>query len=547
MTSGGNNMLDFNSIKTVEEESSLSVLDAMINLIDKNDLITEYAENDIMNDIIMESMMIFMETVSKEKDEITKWMDKEGYFYTGDNPKKKKETMRMYQFLKQNKFDPKTETYESDIKLKDGTKKRIKLNIGSRKMISDDDMKRYKTLKKKYEKGEYTDDEFDDYANLVNRINSANDVNRGKNAFFDSANKTINIGSKQLKGKQFVSSQLLKHEEGHAESNGDDEISHFRNANLSDDTPAGKALKEHKSAGKYVNKHDDSTEELMADKYAAENSKIRTSNRGKKHAKDFRGIKKLEVERWLKNLGSYLGENIGKEIADFKNDLQEKIDENNEYIKNIEDFDVSELNDLLHSESRDVNEIYDVIFNNIIVNRYFLPDDPVLKENINNYDMIRSSIISSFLEYKSKLRLFTEFYSLIIKDDQRCFDKKFEEVMEWSTRHGTAAIPDKIKELKETIHSYRQDIKTGNIKAYTDAKKIKNYLRHSDIRSAKKLIADMFTPTLNYYKRKNKEMIKMRDRAEECLKETRELRANFAKQYVKEYFSEITNRYYYNN
>ena len=41
--------IDF--VKSITMESSLSVMDTMIDLIDKNDLITEYAENDIMNDI----------------------------------------------------------------------------------------------------------------------------------------------------------------------------------------------------------------------------------------------------------------------------------------------------------------------------------------------------------------------------------------------------------------------------------------------------------------------------------------------------------------
>ena len=74
--------IDF--VKSITMESSLSVMDTMIDLIDKNDLITEYVENDIMNDIIMESMMIFMESKDRERDktprnEISKWMEKKGY------------------------------------------------------------------------------------------------------------------------------------------------------------------------------------------------------------------------------------------------------------------------------------------------------------------------------------------------------------------------------------------------------------------------------------------------------------------------------------
>ena len=89
--------IDF--VKSIAMESSLSVMDTMINLIDKNNVITEYTENDDITDIIMESMMIFMESKNRDRDktprnEISKWMEKKGYWYTGDNPKKKK---RMYE------------------------------------------------------------------------------------------------------------------------------------------------------------------------------------------------------------------------------------------------------------------------------------------------------------------------------------------------------------------------------------------------------------------------------------------------------------------
>ena len=103
----------YDEINSVIMESSLSVLDAMMSLIDKNNTINEYSENSSFSDIFLESMMIFMESKNRERDktprdEIAKWMESNGYWYTGDNPKKKKECNRMYHFLQQHKFEPKT-------------------------------------------------------------------------------------------------------------------------------------------------------------------------------------------------------------------------------------------------------------------------------------------------------------------------------------------------------------------------------------------------------------------------------------------------------
>ena len=58
--------IDF--VKSITIESSLSVMDTMINLIDKNNVITEYTENDDITDIIMESMMIFMESKNRDRE-----------------------------------------------------------------------------------------------------------------------------------------------------------------------------------------------------------------------------------------------------------------------------------------------------------------------------------------------------------------------------------------------------------------------------------------------------------------------------------------------
>ena len=136
-----------NDINTTNMESSLSVMDSIIDMINKNETINEYAENDYISDIFMESMMIFMESKNRVRDktprnDIAKWMEKKGYWYIGDNPKKKKECMRMYHLLQQHDFNPKDETYKSSPDEK-GNTKRIKLNIDPELSKKDKEMLRY--------------------------------------------------------------------------------------------------------------------------------------------------------------------------------------------------------------------------------------------------------------------------------------------------------------------------------------------------------------------------------------------------------------------
>ena len=74
----------------------MTVCDSIIDIIDKNELIKEYNTCDVFDDFIMESMSLFMEAsanVKKTKD-IKKWMEEKGYYYKGNNPKKKKLTAR---------------------------------------------------------------------------------------------------------------------------------------------------------------------------------------------------------------------------------------------------------------------------------------------------------------------------------------------------------------------------------------------------------------------------------------------------------------------
>ena len=277
------------NIDTVVQEADVNVLDALMNVIDKNDMIQEWSDSEDFSELFMESMMWFTEAVSKDKDEITKWMAKKGYWYNGDNPKKKKECNRMYQFLKQHDFRPSDETYKSDITDGNGGKKRVKLNIDPNR-ITKDDSEFLNAVRNKDDK-ELTREEQTRRNVLEDRKSLDAQVRAGKNAFYSHKDDSITMGSKELKGKQRISQFTLKHEEGHAES----DSRGIANEHLPEDHPANQALAEHKAAGKYVNSHDDSTEELMADLYAAIHGSIRTKNWGKN--KTARNISAADIQK----------------------------------------------------------------------------------------------------------------------------------------------------------------------------------------------------------------------------------------------------------
>ena len=277
------------NVDTVVQEADVNVLDALMNVIDKNDMIQEWSDSEDFSELFMESMVWFTEAASKDKDEITKWMAKKGYWYNGDNPKKKKECNRMYQFLKQHDFRPSDETYKSDITDGNGGKKRIKLNIDPNS-ITKEDSEFLNAVRNKDDK-ELTSEERMRRLLLEDTKSTDAKVRAGKNAFYTHKDESINMGSKTLKGKQQKSQLTLKHEEGHAESHSRG----FANKHLPEDHPASQALAEHKAAGKYVNSHDDSTEELMADLYAAIHGSIRTKNWGKN--KTARNISAADIQK----------------------------------------------------------------------------------------------------------------------------------------------------------------------------------------------------------------------------------------------------------
>lgn len=279
-------------------QSELCVMEAIINMIDKETLITGYDNECACADIIMESMIIFMESKNRVRDrtprnEISKWMEKENLWYTGSNPNKKKLSNRIYHFLQQHDFNPSDGTYKSDIKLKDGSYKRIKLNIEingkipltQREKDIIERWKEYYVTKNKngnlsfdwhaIRKADPNEEETD----LMDKLQSVARIHGGDNAFYNDENDEIYLSSDTLKDKQSISQITLKHEEGHAYDMKDNdksamelqEINEIKNDSL-------KYKKDAAKIGMRSNDHDIKDTESYADAYSVKHAKIRTKD-----------------------------------------------------------------------------------------------------------------------------------------------------------------------------------------------------------------------------------------------------------------------------
>ena len=587
----------FDQINDVIMESSMAVYDAMLDIIDKRETINDNDPSNEFDNIITESFQIFVEYVSKDKDEITKWMDKKGYFYTGDNPKKKKECLRMYNFLKQHDFRPSDETYKTNIDDGKNGKKRIKLAIDPNTLTKEDK----EILKKGHEKGEALLGIFDEgkYKVAEHLQDHENSVKAGNNAAFRPRSEQIEMGSKTLKGKQYRSQQRLKHEEGHADSwfKGNDDK--YKNKDLPSNHPANIALKERKESGKFVNSHDDSTEELMADLYSAMNSQIRTKNWGKN--KTTRKVTKAEIVKRFSDLvmqgekecdeyfnKRFTNENIG--IDQFKKYIKDQIDRWEEYWSRNKDNEKLDhfykgeriergwqrVSSLLINDVSDgfrkcikVGGIGQAIDDNIHDAGYRSEDFAAYikrinknKERIKKYEIILKQVKDIFASHniKSDSDLEKVKQSLLNSHDDDILDAIFnwtkttEEVIEKlnqcinEDKEAINRYESKINEMKKDPdqiadkHIFRiiKFINEGSKRMLNNNFKFPENLLSQIVGEAQLIIEDM-TKGLKKDNERERAMWKRRTQ------ETNELRVKFAQSAIKEYFEDFIDDFIYND
>lgn len=537
------------NINRVSMESQMNVCDSIINLINKYEAINEYNEESSIGEIVMESMSVFMEYVSKDKDEITKWMAKNGHFYEGKDANKKKRTLRMYNFLKQHKFDPKDSTYESDIETKDGKKKRMKLRVDADGYVTDKEYKRYQALSEKIDNKTASEDEKEEWAKLKDSIDGVSSIHAGENAFHSSKDDSISMSHKTMKAKQYHSQTTLKHEEGHADSlhrgNG------IRANNyLDSDHPANVALREHKAAGKYVNPHDDSTEELMADAYAGAHSQIRTKNAGKKNTRKTRPITSSEVQRALNSITDLFDnykDACERMVKRVKKDAEKFIKAKNA-LNNISAEGIKSDNtkamyksilDKCDQIGKETETFLASSFGTITINTAIVEDYDIKEFSTFGDD----SIISKFKELSHKLTGYKMFAKAFKSDDERQFSlatRKYPEVYEEITRYGTRIVNDEIEKLSKRMDIFKDPDRYGKtVDKYRTQLKLKNYLKNDDVAKADDLVKKTIKPIIDIIDKKIKDGDKIIRNAEQALRETYALRANFAKDYVKEYFEDL--------
>lgn len=281
-------MLDklINSIDESINESSYYVCESIMDMINKYEYANDHNINGTVSSIILETMLVFMESKNRERDatprnEISKWMEEKKYWYTGNNPKKIKERNRMYHFLQQHKFDPKDETYETSETDANGNPIRLKLHIDP---ISDLDENGYSVL----------DDQ-----------EQADSIRRGNGSVYG-GDDAVYTGSKILKGKQPLSQFVTKHEEGHDDDNRarrdeshkkdkvelNNEFEDFKQKHID---AAGKSLE--------LNEHDNDINEVYADRYAINHAGIRTKNWGTN--KETRKLNNKDIQKIFDNISRW--------------------------------------------------------------------------------------------------------------------------------------------------------------------------------------------------------------------------------------------------
>lgn len=561
-----NNVLDsIINIDTAIQEADTCVVEALINLIDKNEMIQEWSDNEDFSELFMESMMWFTEAASKDKDEITKWMAKKGYWYDGDNPKKKKECNRMYQFLKQHNFRPSDETYLSDIDDGNGGKRRIKLRID---YTSND----VKDSTKKIAKDHYTIRQQGKLVSPSERIWQT-EVNSGRNgsALMDPDNPVITIGSKKMKGKQAKSQTTLKHEEGHVasaiKSNG-------RGYTDADDPKLREEMNAYKAehGESSLNSHDDSIEEIKADEYAAKHAKFRTKKAGSSRKMNEHDID-MSRSKYEKTCFAEFLSMIKQDLKILKNKKRflSKLNSmndvsNRKQMKNILfTFDIDGIG--VGEDSSKIKEITKGFIPHV------LNGEDIIKYNtkfIEGYERSIQEAWADYKEWKSKLKELEAEKDKYFSGKSGLYTPAFYEKRHTQYTEMMDLYLKTIKKAKKDIEESRKEIE--DFKRLSNDPDMIKRLNLIDHKYTKKDMTDDDKETINKLWKEIKdtgyidEWIKKIDeeikRNEESVEEFKEIikiagdygmqedlsssfRNKKMKEAIKEYFEELTNDYYF--
>lgn len=557
------------SIRDVSMESSINVCDAIAGMINKNELVHEYDNECIFGDVIMESMMIFMESKNRERDrtprnEISKWMEKNNLWYTGNNPNKKKFSNRIYHFLQQHDFNPADGTYRTDIKLKDGTYKRIKLNIeiNGRIKLTQSEKTTFERWKKHYiiddSDGLHIDwdairksnppvEELD----LIAKLNAVSSMAGGNNAFYEPNSDELCVSISTLKGKQAKSQFIIKHEEGHAYDMKDNDKSKQDLEEISKTKQdSDKFRKDAVQKGMRSNGHDDDSKENYADSYAAKHAKIRTKNNSTRNISNNDLLKCFQsIDRALKGSGT---------IDDAIYNIERSIKHCDDIIKNIDG-------------GRSFREYVSLSSRVERIGVYFKRIEEKQKE-VNNELSLLDKTDDELMKLKKELE--SQLKSQEIIRDRGKFNE-LEDYLSIVEDFLDGFKPVNVEKHKQTLQKQLQKTKDREI---SDIKRIQNRLfgmkgyqaalsggsmglslSNKDVdeilskaktkKEAETMILDKLTPVI---KRIRDKLVKAKSSLEETKKLNNRIknvstrvRYEFAKKYIKEYFEELSIDYGY--
>ena len=466
-----NNVLDsINRIDAVVQEADMQVTFSVMDIIDKNELIQEYAEDTELPEIFFEYMMWYMESNNRERDktprnEIAQWMEKKGYWYTGDNPKKKKECNRMYHFLQQHKFDPKDETYETEYG-KDGKPHRLKFHIDAGAP-------------------NFSKDQIDE-------------IKRGENMFYSSFDDSVSMGSKVLKGKQSASQYEIKHEEGH----GEDRYNKKMTKSGSQDRYSKEEsfINNARKRGYRINDHDLGGDELRADAYSAAHAKKRVKGAGANHGQVLKNFDADDLKRGMMS--------IDRLVADCGDDIDT-------LVKTLKGTKAT-----IHRIKENISkaDAYDFKF---LTRSIKLLNDQIPSLKLSNKIVITlTKIADKFNSIKNK-------YAHIKELDESVILERVQLNNEKSKKYCSMTLSG-IKKL----YGY---VENASDKMFETGAKVLNT----------KIVSKNLDELEDCLTKAEKECEEFRNTNEGFKTMTTRMRYAYAKQFVKEYFAELSNDYYF--
>ena len=578
-----NNVLDsIMNIDAVAQEADMNVVYSLMDVIDKNELIQEYSEDEAFPEIFIESMMWYMESKNRERDktprnEIAQWMEKNGYWYTGDNPKKKKECNRMYHFLQQHEFDPKDETLKTDIKTGDSENKRIKFKIDNAMSITDSDKKFMREIANKYGKKNdngnvyvdpfeipYEDPNRERAMKLIDKYEANSTITQTKNAAYDIMDDKIIVSSKTLKEKQPESQFTYKHEEGHGDVHNTDESNKKKIKEMEkiyDD--ARKYNKKFIKQGAEVNIHDLDPEENVADAYAVMNARKRTKNWGKnKETKPLNSRDVLYIFRNMSNSLKSLDNSVNSEITKIDNKIKELHglvgrDWKKEDINYFNASSIEHIIDWNKQIERKINAVNKIIpeleksTSEEVFMKYMNKGDEIRNkceemkksQNVNNDELKKLED-----EYENIRTITSAAMSQLGKDNvdfEKYLNKEKSEISKYKNDIIERAGRRETTKLKDVKHG-------STIPGFSVTKelliKIDNEAK-SDVKKALKIVKSHYVPSIKRwiksFEKIKQNLINIKNAHNDMDDISTQLRYEIASKYVKEYFEELSKDYYF--